>query len=257
MTDMRVPMLSSRERCSTGISELDAMLTGGIPRGRTILIEGPPGSGKTILSLHFLVSGILEDPTQPEPGILVCMDESPKDLIREASVFGWDLGRLIDLKQLILIDAYSGRLGLKPELPYAIPIGKFDIDTIKDRISEAQKDISATRLVIDPVSALLDGHDGPARRKTVLSLAALLSRLSLTTFLNSELSEAGMAIERYVAHGVIRLTYDRSEAIDEVRVKPSATEIGRRLRIVKMRETAHSMSSIPYEITSKGITLKA
>lgn len=255
--NLKVQKLSSKNRCNTGIPELDSMLTGGIPRGRTILIEGPPGSGKTILSLHFLVAGILDNPRHPEPGILVCMDESPKDLIREASVFGWNLQRLIELKQLILIDAFSGRLGLKPELPYAIPIGKFDIDTVKSRISEAQTDINALRLVIDPVSALLDGFDGSERRKSVLSLAALLSRLSLTTFLNSELNEAGMAIERYVAHGVIRLVYNEQVASDDILLKPTAAEIGRRLRIVKMRETAHSMSSIPYEITSKGIKLKA
>lgn len=233
------------------------MLTGGIPRGRTILIEGPPGSGKTILSLHFLISGILSNPKRPEPGILVCMDESPSDLIKEASAFGWDLKRLMDLRQLIIIDAFSGRLGLKPELPYAVPIGKYDIETVKTRINEAQKDISAIRLVIDPVSALLDGLDGPTRRRDVLSLAALLSRLSLTTFLNSELNEAGMAIERYVAHGVIRLNYDEITTPEEKRTKSMTTEIGRRLRIIKMRETAHSMASIPYEITSRGIKLKA
>ncbi|MDF1541279.1 MAG: ATPase domain-containing protein, partial [Candidatus Thorarchaeota archaeon] len=38
--------LRYRDRCNTGIPELDTMLTGGIPRGRTILIEGPPGAGK-------------------------------------------------------------------------------------------------------------------------------------------------------------------------------------------------------------------
>ncbi|MDF1537782.1 MAG: ATPase domain-containing protein, partial [Candidatus Thorarchaeota archaeon] len=201
--------------------------------------------------------GILDNPKHSEPGIFVCMDESPRDLIREAAVFGWNLERLIELKQLIIIDAFSGRLGLKPDLPYAIPIGKFDADTIKARINEAQNDISAIRLVVDPVSALLDGLDGQSRRKAVLSLAALLSRMSLTTYLNSELREAGIAIERYVAHGVIRLTFDEAHLSDERRLSPTATEIGRRLRIVKMRETAHSMSSIPYEITTKGIKLKA
>lgn len=52
-------------------------------------------------------------------------------------------------------------------------------------------------------------------------------------------------IGRYAAHGVIRLIYNETAAI-----------IGRRLRIVKMRETKHSMDVIPYKITVKGIELK-
>jgi circadian clock protein KaiC len=231
-------------RCNTGIDELDKMLIGGIPRGRTILVEGPPGTGKTTLSLHFLVAGILMN-KDPEPAVFVCLDENPNDLISEATAFGWNLKKLMDLGQLAIVDAFSGRLGLRPELPFSIPPGKFDTDTVMDRITEAQKKISATRLVIDPVSALLDELEGKSRREAILSLAALLARLSLTTFMTSEINEAGVAIERYAAHGLIRLNYN------EV-----GNKVNRRLRIVKMRETMHAMDVIPYEITVKGIELK-
>lgn len=99
--------------------------------------------------------------------------------------------------------------------------------------------------MIDPISALRDGMEGNERREAVLELAALLTRLSLTTILIAELEEAGIGVEHYTAHGVIRLTYDETVAT-----------VGRRLRIVKMRETMHSMDMIPYEITVKGIELK-
>jgi len=237
--------LKQDDRCSTGIKELNEMLLGGFPKGRTILVEGLPGTGKTILSLHFLIAGILENPKDPEPAILVCLDESPSDVMKEASAFGWNLQKLMDLKQLVIIDAFSGRLRLKPDLSFAVPLGKFSIDEVTRLITEAKEEINAQRLVIDPVSALLDGMEGTERRKGVLNLTAVLTRLSLTTILTSELDQAGVGVERYASHGVIRLGYDEKDKT-----------VGRKLRIVKMRETMHSMDVIPYEITVKGIELK-
>jgi len=221
------------------------MLLGGFPKGRTILVEGLPGTGKTILSLHFIIAGILENPRDPEPAVLVCLDESPNDVMKEAFAFGWDLQRLMELNQLIIIDAYSGRLGLKPNLPNAIPVGEFSVEFVMTRISEAKEEIGAQRLVVDSISALFDGVEGAERRKSVLNLAAVLTRLSLTTILTAELAEVGVGVERYASHGVIRLSYDEKD-----------TTIGRKLRIVKMRETMHSMDVIPYEITVNGIELK-
>ncbi len=224
------------------------MLVGGIPRGRTVLVEGPPGSGKTILSLHFLIDGIIRDPRNPEPAVFVCLEEDPTDLMREAYAFGWDLRRLSEIGMFIIIDAYSGRLGLKPSLPFAIPIGKFDPDTVMKRISEASRSIAARRLVVDSVTALMDDLKTDAeRRRTVLSLAALLSRLSLTTILTSELehdNSHSSGVERYASHGIIRLDLVTDE-----------DTVSRRLRIVKMRQTPHSMDIIPFTISAHGIEL--
>ncbi len=103
------------------------------------------------------------------------------------------------------------------------------------------------RLVIDPVSALLDEHSEKSRdrRKMALSLEGLLSRLSLTTFLTSEINEAGTNIERYVAHGVIRIDYETK--------KRKAVRL---LQILKMRETPHVMNQVPFEIKENGLKIE-
>jgi KaiC/GvpD/RAD55 family RecA-like ATPase len=75
---------------------------------------------------------------------------------------------------------------------FATPVGKFEFMTIMDRISQAQEKIVAKRLVGDPVYALLEDLSIQERRETMTKLAALLSKLSLTTLLTSELDEGGL-----------------------------------------------------------------
>ena len=60
------------ERLSTGIAGLDALIEGGIPKGSTVLIAGNPGSGKTVLTAHFLYAGLIKN----ENGIYVSFSEA-------------------------------------------------------------------------------------------------------------------------------------------------------------------------------------
>ena len=62
------------ERISTGIASLDALIEGGIPRGSTVLVAGNPGTGKTILTSHFLYDGL----SKGEAGVYVSFSESKK-----------------------------------------------------------------------------------------------------------------------------------------------------------------------------------
>lgn len=45
-------------RASFGIEGLDQILEGGVPRNTLFLVQGPPGSGKTTLSIQFLIAGV-------------------------------------------------------------------------------------------------------------------------------------------------------------------------------------------------------
>ncbi len=69
----------------TGIAGLDEITGGGLPRGRTTLLVGGSGSGKTILALQFLVDGAQH---RDEPGIFVAFEETPSRIVRNAETFG-------------------------------------------------------------------------------------------------------------------------------------------------------------------------
>jgi circadian clock protein KaiC len=62
------------DRISTGIAGLDSLIEGGIPRGFTVLVAGNPGTGKTILTSHFLYDGLKKD----EASVYVSFGESKK-----------------------------------------------------------------------------------------------------------------------------------------------------------------------------------
>ena len=76
------------QRVEVGIPGFDSLALGGLPRGRTTLLAGSTGSGKTVFGLQFLASGAREF---GEPGVLVTFAERPDDLIANSESFGWDL----------------------------------------------------------------------------------------------------------------------------------------------------------------------
>lgn len=245
-------------RCSTGIEGLDKVLLGGYPKGRTLLLEGQPGAGKTLMCLHFVRAGIYGNPEHPENAIIVCLDSSPQDFIEDAqSVFRkWDIRKTIERGHLILIDGYTGRLGFPPDGPYAIPKDDYSIESVIDRILAAQEQIDAKRLVIDPVSRLFSDRSRTRRDAEIDKFTFFLQngsikekreeKLPLTTLLTVESSGGNYSEEHYGAHGVIRLSFERREN----------TKV-RTLEILKMRRTMHSMDYVEYEIGIDGIDVIA
>ena len=82
------------------------------PKGRQILITGPPGSGKTVFCLQFLINGALHS---EEPGIFVSFDDLPRHIRMDMLSFNWNLQQLeeeFSPPLLTLIDGFSARVGL-------------------------------------------------------------------------------------------------------------------------------------------------
>lgn len=96
-----------------GVAGLDDILSGGIPRGNVILLEGAIGSGKTTFGVEFIYRGASEF---NEPGIIVLFEVAPDKIIRDAG-FGWDLRELEQAGRLRIV--FTSRDVLRQELQQA------------------------------------------------------------------------------------------------------------------------------------------
>src|SRR6187455_968459 len=99
----------------TGIQGFDEITDGGLPLGRTTLVMGGPGCGKTVFALQSLVNAAH---LKKEASIFVAFEESTQQIIANAATFGWDLPALAK-KKLFFLDAR-----LSPEV---VQSGEFDL----------------------------------------------------------------------------------------------------------------------------------
>ncbi|MBS7645269.1 MAG: ATPase domain-containing protein [Candidatus Bathyarchaeia archaeon] len=231
-------------KVSTGVSGLDEILGGGLPAGRVILILGGPGTGKTILATQFIVDGL----NKGEGGVFVSLDETKFHYYSEMSRFGWELERFEKDKTFSFLDASPIR-----HLPGEVKVGKltigrrdFSMLSLIEGIKSAVKEISAKRLVVDPIASLIFQYPDPVERRTaMLDLVEALVGLGTTSILTSELSSMGLEreiqLEEYLAHGVILLqTFHVGRSMI------------RAIQIEKMRESPIDHQPRPYRITEKG-----
>ena len=234
-------------RVKTGITGLDELIEGGFPQGRSVLVSGACGTGKTILSMQYIYMGAKE---LSEPGIYVTLDERP-DLIREDVIrFGWDLKKLEEQNMLQIVDGSIAKLGMPSEEEFALPVTGFDVDKLLLEVMRVIKRIGAKRVVIDSIPALGLNFDNPNEiRKAVLKLSYMLMRSGVTSILTSEVQEGTntfgkYGVEEYVVDGVLVMHY-----------MGVGTQSNRTLHIRKMRATNHSEDLHPMEITEKGIKI--
>lgn len=210
---------------TTGISGLDAVLGGGIPRGNVILVEGAIGTGKTTFGLEFVYRGASE---LGEPGVIVLFEVSPEKLVRDAAGFGWDLPALERAQQLKII--FTTRQIFQQELQQA--------DSLL--LGEAAR-IQARRIFVDGVTGTTGARAGQDSREAFHILAEGLQREQLTAVLAVDACAPDGAPrfpEESIADTVIRLRMeDVSRAtvrsIEVVKSRGHEFQMGRHsLRIV-------------------------
>lgn len=233
-------------RIKTGIKGFDELVEGGLPEGRSFLVSGGTGTGKTIFAVQYLVSGAQSG----EPGVYLTLDERP-ELIREDMLrFGWNLRALEDNGSLKIVDGTMAKLGIPSDEEFSLPATGFDLDKLLLELMRAIKKIKAKRVVIDSIPALGLNFDSELDvRKAVLKIVYLLSRAGVTTVFTTEINEDSKqlgkyGVEEYVADGVIVLHY-----------MGVGTQSNRTLHIRKMRATKHSEDLHPLQITDTGINV--
>ena len=134
----------SVEKLRTGISSLDIIAKGGLPKGRTTLISGTAGSGKTVFGVHFLAAGI----ELGEPGVFVTFEEAASDIQKNMQSFGWDLAQWEAEGKLAFVDASPD-----PDID-TVESGGFDLGALVARIANAVKKVKATRVAVDSLGAV-------------------------------------------------------------------------------------------------------
>jgi circadian clock protein KaiC len=228
--------LRQLDKAPTGIIGLDQVLEGGLPRGRTTLLSGGAGTGKTLLGLEFLANGAT---IHGESGLFVAFEETADELRANVASLGLDLAALVAADRLRLDEVRLDRMETTSS-------GTYDLEGLFVRIGHAVDAIGAKRVVLDMVDVLFGGPLEPAIvRAELIRLFRWLKDRGLTAIVtaergNGELTRHGL--EEFVADCVIVLDH---------RVEREASV--RRLRVVKYRGSAHGTDEYPFLIDEDGL----
>ena len=231
------PPYAALSKMLTGIEGFDEITGGGIPRGRTTLLLGGAGCGKTVFALQTLVRGALRS---KEAGIFVAFEEPARQIVANAGTFGWDLPTLTR-KKLFFLDAR-----LAPEIVQA---GDFDLVGLLGVLEAKAREIHATRIVFDGIDVLLSLLDNPvAERRELYRIRDWLMRTGLTGIITQKVLGFGHD-PRY---GFLQFMVDCVVVLRQEVLDGSAF---RTLRVVKYRGSGFSGDEFPISLTEDGLHL--
>jgi circadian clock protein KaiC len=222
----------------TGIDGLDEVTGGGLPTGRTTLVCGSAGCGKTLLAMEFLVHGSLQ---YGEPGVCMEFEEAPEKLTANVRSLGLNLRDLIKRKKLSVDHVRVERNEIEET-------GEYNLEGLFIRLGHAVDGIKAKRVVLDSIETLFGGlTDAAVLRAELRRLFRWLDDRKLTAIVTAERGNGTLTrhgLEEYIADCVILLDHRVNEQIST-----------RRLRIVKYRGTPHGTDEYPYMIDDEGISV--
>jgi circadian clock protein KaiC len=224
-------------KCRSGIDGLDDITEGGLPRGRTTLVYGGAGCGKTLFALQFLVNGAER---YDEPGVFISFEETLDELVGNAAN-QHDLAGLL-AKRRLYIDCVDLHFAPQQES------GAFGLDALMFRMAAGIDAVGAKRIAIDCIETLFSRFtQTDIIRSELHRLHRWLKDRGITAVVTGEAGQRTLTrhgIEEYISDSVIHLDHRVTNQV--------AT---RRLRVVKMRGSGHGTNEYPYIINHTGISV--
>jgi circadian clock protein KaiC len=238
MNSARSRLVKVPTKAPTGITGFDEITSGGLPRGRTTLLVGGPGSGKTIFALQFLVHGAQDC---KEPGIFVAFEETSKRIVANAEGFGWKIAEL-RRKKLFFLDAQP--------MPDLIQSGNFDLGGMLAALDAKTGEMGTRRIVFDAleiVLALLP--DRAATRREIYRLHEWLLARELTGLITlkasgderSSIDEQPFGFMQFMVDCAVILNHNVVLGVSQ-----------RNLRVQKYRGSSFDEDEAPFVIGKNG-----
>jgi circadian clock protein KaiC len=166
----------------TGVSGVDEILDGGLSPGSATLVRGPPGSGKTIVGLHFLATGVASG----ETGLYINLGEPSAYLRETARGFG------LDIDPVAFLDLSPSREEFRSEGSYDLfSSAEVEGEPLVEEIRGAVREAEPVRVVVDPVTEFryltADEHQFRSR---ILGLLDFLKDEGATVVLTSQAADS-------------------------------------------------------------------
>ena len=218
----------AERRAASGISELDALVGGGLDYGTTNLVIGPSGSGKSTLAMQYMFAGL----QRGERALFVSFDETERVFHRRSTGLGMDVTPF----------ERSGLFTFRQVDPAELSPGELSA------LIREQVEAGATMVALDSLSGYQ--HAMPQEQFMLLQMhetVTYLNQQGVLTFLI--LAQSGM-----VGHmqSPVDLTY-LSDAVVLLRFFEAEGEIRRALSILKKRTGAHEATIRELMIDGRGI----
>lgn len=232
------PNLPVLKKVPTGISGFDDVTLGGIPEGRTTLVCGAAGCGKTLFGMQFLIRGVLG---HGEPGAFVAFEETEDDLAKNVASLGFNV-RELEQKKLLAVDH------IRVDRNEIEESGEYNLDGLFIRLQLALDSVNAKRLVIDTLETIFGGLDDYGLLRSELKrLFSWLKERGVTTIVTAERGDGALTrhgLEEYVSDCVVLLDHRVTDQVST-----------RRMRVVKYRGSTHGANEYPFLIDRDGLTV--
>jgi len=218
-------MLMKKERVKTYMKGFDELMGGGLPLSSSVLVVGGPGAGKTTLCSQFVHNGAMNG----EKGAIILIGQTKDKFRKDVLSFGLDFA-MLEKKGLVKI--------------YELPVYDKKFDSSFSNLVLELDEFRPRRIVMDSFSIFFSSVDtGEKHKEMIRTLSHLTKDAVALLTLEKHSKKADYLDEFFASDGVIDLGLSGSADAD------------RKLRIIKMRQTSHSMEAVSYKLGDGGFRI--